>query len=755
MNWLERLVELAARKVADKLMTSKEGLAYMKDFEDDDPRLVRRIFVDRSKEKDVKKNDPDLAHVDNAEGAMEVKKRVILGRLVYGMYDWSRGAEEYEEWWTKSHYDLWKLDKILTEDELNLYATEVQDQHKNKYFGVFRQKEGSPFVKDGDYPDWVVAIGGTQPESIEDLIHDFRIFVKKNNFSKLITILEVVVRRLVVQHGNCNVNVTGHSIGAAVGLVVCRGLALEGCLVEGHFFNPPLITRESPHHRRGKAELEILAEFGWYPNLYVNKYDHVSSSFLSYFASPHLANLSAMIQSISNDFRHRLRWYDARFPDEHIVKIKKDQYHVDRAHGLLVWLNPEYSEKTHVALFPFARIVKIQKYPKNVDRAHDLLIWLDPDVPHSKMEEVASYNAFYSDRSTTDSDEDDSDDSNSDHPDERLNTNASNEVPEEGGSANEIASMVENRINDELYVLYEPSDGLPYDTEIIFVHDLYTEGCRDAWRTTWTNEDGVCWPKQFLAEKFPRARMLSVSYDACVTTNSTQGRMDSLYVIAENLMHNLFLQSSNVGQTPNCPVFFVGHGLGCFVIKKLMITVDSYRGYHQERRNRLMNNVGGFVFYSPFNFGVKWNLYEFESGQKNPLANNLIVHHPELSRLNGEFSKLRRDMQNRRESKLLWSVLTICESHPTASKAPGHQTSEPFVSEGTARFDCELFLFGDGDHFSLCKPLSMGQVGYQSVEDFIANILEESYRGSPPKFIPKFIPTSDENKSRSIQGGVG
>ncbi|BBN19847.1 protein SERAC1 [Marchantia polymorpha subsp. ruderalis] len=723
----EGLLELAVSEAATKLITSA-----VKDFEDDDPRLVRRIFVDRSKEKDVKKNDPDLAHVDNAEGAMEVKKRVILGRLVYGMYDWSRGAEEYEEWWTKSHYDLWKLDKILTEDELNLYATEVQDQHKNKYFGVFRQKEGSPFVKDGDYPDWVVAIGGTQPESIEDLIHDFRIFVKKNNFSKLITILEVVVRRLVVQHGNCNVNVTGHSIGAAVGLVVCRGLALEGCRVEGHFFNPPLITRESPPpdgNRRGKAELEILADIEWYPNLYVNKYDHVSSSFLSHFTKP--------VDLYSNNFSLKMSWSDMRFPDAHIVKIKKDQYHVDRAHGLLVWLNPDHlhSKKNHVALFPFARIVKIQKYQKNVDRAHDLLIWLDPDVPHSEiLEIIAPCNDFDSDRSTTDSDSDDSDegfdDSDSDHPDERLNTNASNEaqVPEEGVSANETASIVENRINDELYVLYEPSDGLPYDTEILFVHDLYTEGCKGAWWTTWTNEDRVCWPREFLAKKFPSARILSVSYDACVTTNSTQGRMDSLYPIAENLMHNLFLQSSNVGQKPNCPVFFVGHGLGCFLIKKLMITVDRYRDYHQERKYRLMNNVGGFVFYSPFNFGVKWNLYEFESGQKNPLANNLIVHHPELSRLNGEFSKLRRHMQNLRESKLLWSVLTICESHQTPSKTPGHQTSEPFVSEGTARSDCDLFMFGDGDHFSVCKPRSTGQVGYQSVEDFIANILEESYK---------------------------
>ncbi|OAE26514.1 hypothetical protein AXG93_1406s1060 [Marchantia polymorpha subsp. ruderalis] len=64
-----------------------------------------------------------------------------------------------------------------------------------------------------------------------------------------------------------------------------------------------------------------------------------------------------------------------------------------------------------------------------------------------------------------------------------LNTDASNEVQvlvptEEQGSnlrATEMASSSDNRLNDALFVLYEPPDGLPYDTEIIFVHDVYTE----------------------------------------------------------------------------------------------------------------------------------------------------------------------------------------------------------------------------------------------------------------------------------------
>ncbi|BBN10305.1 protein SERAC1 [Marchantia polymorpha subsp. ruderalis] len=330
-----------------------------------------------------------------------------------------------------------------------------------------------------------------------------------------------------------------------------------------------------------------------------------------------------------------------------------------------------------------------------------------------------------------------------------LNTDASNEVlvpTEEQGSnlrATEMASSSDNRLNDALFVLYEPPDGLPYDTEIIFVHDVYTERCKDAWSTTWTSEEGICWPREFLAKKFPRARMLSVSYDACVTTNSTQGRMDSLSLVAENVLLNLFLSTGNVGQTYNCPILFVGHGLGCFVIKNLMIQAcDTYKGQH-ERRNKLLRNVGGFVFYSPFNSGVKWNLYQFEPGESNPLTNCMRPYHPGLSRLNDDFRKLRQFMKDRRNSNdlELWKVLTICESDRTPG-ALGRSVT--FVPEASCRPDCDYFWFGNGDHFDVCKHQSTGDAVYQSVEEFLDKILK-SDKLSSPNSIPEFDPTADEN----------
>ncbi|OAE26513.1 hypothetical protein AXG93_1406s1050 [Marchantia polymorpha subsp. ruderalis] len=338
--------------------------------------------------------------------------------------------------------------------------------------------------------------------------------------------------------------------------------------------------------------------------------------------------------------------------------------------------------------------------------------------------------------------------------DESLNTDASNEaqvpVPtvrdptEEEGSdvrATETASSSDNRLNDALFVLYEPPDGLPYDTEIIFVHDLYTEGSEDAWKTTWTNDDGTCWPRDNLAKRFPRARILSVSYDACVTTDSTHGRMDSLTLIAEYVMVNIFDSGCNVGQTYNCPILFVGHGLGCFVLKNLMIQACEWYKGNKEKRKILLRNVGGFVFYSPFNSGVKWDPFEYESGESNPLTDCMRPYHPELSRLNDGFSKLRRFMQELRESQDLWKVLTICESDQT----PGPlQRTKTFVVEATARPDSDLFFSGKGDHFHVCKHQSTEDTGYQCFEKWLDDILKRDNK-SCPNSIPEFNPIADEN----------
>ncbi|BBN12713.1 hypothetical protein MPTK1_5g22300 [Marchantia polymorpha subsp. ruderalis] len=352
------------------------------------------------KEKEAKKNDPGLIfHANDQKGdarVWKIKKRVIIhGRLVYGMYDRFRRkpAKKYKKWWTKVHYDLVPLESVLTEEERQLYAKELEAERQHQYFGVFQRNKDSPLA---EAPEWVVAIRGTEPEASVDLYNDAKIVLETLNSSTLIPLLEYVVRRLSEQHGNCNVHVTGHSLGAAAGLLVCRKLALEGCVLEGHFFNPPFTTLESLarsaahvvervikdalpervghfydlvkstakslYHavadadtkntvRREQAfdDFNKLAQANWSPYLYVNKHDFISRKFVSHFTKK--------IQGPVGDDREK--WYSSftefsekllgetetfhLFPSAHLVLTNTTCIRPVSAHMLWNWIDPNLS----------------------------------------------------------------------------------------------------------------------------------------------------------------------------------------------------------------------------------------------------------------------------------------------------------------------------------------------------------------------------------------------------------------------------
>ncbi|OAE19195.1 hypothetical protein AXG93_4182s1430 [Marchantia polymorpha subsp. ruderalis] len=152
------------------------------------------VINNHYKEKEAKTNDPEQIFTANDKQddarVRKIKKRLILGSLVYGVYDMFEGKPPIE-WWTKVHYDLLELDEVLTEDDLDRYATELQDEHKNKYLGVFRRKKESPSA---EASDWVVAISGTEPLNWADLQNDLAIILETLNSKNLITILEAIMR---------------------------------------------------------------------------------------------------------------------------------------------------------------------------------------------------------------------------------------------------------------------------------------------------------------------------------------------------------------------------------------------------------------------------------------------------------------------------------------------------------------------------------------------------------------------------------
>ncbi|OAE26731.1 hypothetical protein AXG93_2643s1010 [Marchantia polymorpha subsp. ruderalis] len=222
-----------------------------------------------------------------------------------------------------------------------------------------------------------------------------RIVLEKLNSSTLIRLLKHVVWRLGEENRYCNVDVTGHSLGAAAGLLVCRRLALDGCVVEGHFFNPPLITLDSlartfapwevydagrrigkkvlpaedRTERRKTAKEEFYRLENWSPYLYVNKYDLLGCKFVSNLKKP-------IHETVDGD----QSWYKRLYPYSNeftqMLVGKTESYH----------------------LFPSAHLVTIKAYSRlRPYSAHRLSNWIHPnlkyDFKHVKADDIQKFSS--------------------------------------------------------------------------------------------------------------------------------------------------------------------------------------------------------------------------------------------------------------------------------------------------------------------------------------------------------------------------
>ncbi|KAG6553218.1 hypothetical protein Mapa_005278 [Marchantia paleacea] len=344
------------------------------------PILQYNIYNTRQETEAWKKRDPELIHYTHSHQDETIEgnilKRTILVRLVYGIYHRLRKKSAFKEWWTTVHYDWVPLEYILTPDETEKYIEELKKEEERKYFGVFvRNKERPSSVA----PGCVVAIRGTDVRNLCDIRNNYKIWIEMLHTSSLSRLLEVVILRLCAKHGYSNVCVTGHSLGAAAGMLVCRRLALKDCPVESHFFNPPFGTlelfmrkEEQPNmssiygdvgnHMRDKvlhamgdaekrskafAEFKALAASKWSPYLYVNEHDFVCCEYLSHFEM-------TADRSIEEDWKK--------------------------------WFSPEISrnflpDKETFHLIPAAVLCRIKNYSGTRVSAHMLLNWIDPHIP--------------------------------------------------------------------------------------------------------------------------------------------------------------------------------------------------------------------------------------------------------------------------------------------------------------------------------------------------------------------------------------
>jgi pimeloyl-ACP methyl ester carboxylesterase len=170
-----------------------------------------------------------------------------------------------------------------------------------------------------DVPEIVVAFRGTNAHNPESFVRDMNLnlHIFRNGLHKTTRFQKAVdlVQKYVSGHGAKNVWIAGHSLGAAIAMLVGRQMAEDGYLLEAHLFNPPFPSLFSALPQKIKSNLGKIRQFllnyagangkpavrsmderslseseraffalhGWFPCIYVNQNDNISAGYVDYF----------------------------------------------------------------------------------------------------------------------------------------------------------------------------------------------------------------------------------------------------------------------------------------------------------------------------------------------------------------------------------------------------------------------------------------------------------------------------------------
>lgn len=269
-------------------------------------------------------------------------------------------------WWHAFHYDL--LYPLVEENGTGTVFGAVFHSRLNHNLGCL----GAPRI--------VVAFRGTLLRKL-DLDADLSILFHHLCSHKRFDLALHIVRQEVARHGQQSVCLTGHSKGAALGLLVGRRLAEEGCFLEAHLFNPPhpslpTATMSIPdkittaahvcHNVLANGLAHVLQDektrthdrdtfqaiIPWLPHLYLNVHDPICSSYIRYFeAHRHMPNLkgrwfgfaiSSTPRSIRAVLRSSMSGADAK-PDHLIpsayLHVNEIPSTLRESHQLQQWYN--------------------------------------------------------------------------------------------------------------------------------------------------------------------------------------------------------------------------------------------------------------------------------------------------------------------------------------------------------------------------------------------------------------------------------
>ncbi|KAL3680329.1 hypothetical protein R1sor_023285 [Riccia sorocarpa] len=270
------------------------------------------------------------------------------------------------------------------------------------------------------------------------------------------------------------------------------------------------------------------------------------------------------------------------------------------------------------------------------------------------------------------------------------------------------------KINEAVYELYRPTDS-EHLLDVVFFHGLQLVDYSKAYTETWVTEKGdECWPQTWLPQRFPRARVLSVSYDSAAIRGAKRGNMD-MESTGQNLVE-LVIRSAAVGQ--ETPAILVGHSLGGLVIKQICLKAEasaSENSSQVECRKFLHNLKGTFFYATPHHGSTLASVAASMPLYPSALLKYLTLLNTETETLNYGFDELRR--------RYKWKAWGVGEAREVF--LPGLQRGLLVVPEQSARCDMDYFAQLAEDHVTICKPREQSNSSYQYLIAFILSIVDK------------------------------
>ncbi|KAF9889345.1 hypothetical protein FE257_007455 [Aspergillus nanangensis] len=145
--------------------------------------------------------------------------------------------------------------------------------------------------------------------------------------------------------------------------------------------------------------------------------------------------------------------------------------------------------------------------------------------------------------------------------------------------------------------VYTPPENPKID--FVFVHGLNPRGRTDHAFDTWRHANGIFWPKDFLPQDIPHARVFVYGYNSNISNPQAMSNA-SVKDHANTLLNLLDMERSPQINARPPKIIFIGHSLGGLVIKQALLNAQEDPKYTSIR-----TGTSGLVFFGTPHHGTK------------------------------------------------------------------------------------------------------------------------------------------------------